>query len=218
MKSMRMVVGAVALMLAATSVHAEIHINSATWGVAGGDGRVTDGCDATKQMAQACDGKVFCQVYADNRSLCNNPSNKWKVLEVAYTCGGAEELLSFPETAQALLRCEASPEPTGIVTSSDQPAAAEGIPGHVWRVTEGDPSWQGVWTRRGDSNTFDVVNTRSYGGEVQHFTVTMEVSGDTVTINRNGQFYNGTLSADRKSASGSATWYAPGTQWHATIE
>lgn len=218
MKSMRMVFGAVALMLAATSVQAEIHINSAKWGVAGEDGRVADGCDATEKMAKACDGKVFCQVYVDNRYLCGNPTAKWKVLEVAYTCGGAEELLSFPETAQALLRCEASPEPTDTVTPSAQPDAAGGIPGHVWNVTEGDPSWRGVWTRQGDSNTFDVVNTRTYGGEVQRFTVTMEVSGDTVTINRNGQFYNGTLSADRKSASGSATWYAPGTKWQAMIE
>jgi hypothetical protein len=99
-----------------------------------------------------------------------------------------------------------------------QPSADAGVPGRVWRVTEGDPSWRGVWTRQGNSNTFDVVNTRTYGSEVQRFTVTMEVIGNQVKINRAGMFYNGTLSADRKSASGTATWYHPGTSWTAAIE
>lgn len=108
-------------------------------------------------------------------------------------------------------------QPPGT-TGSQPPDANAGIPGRVWRVTEGDPSWRGVWTRRGNSNTFDVVNTRTYGNEVQHFTVTMTLNGNQIAINRGGQYYNGTLSPDRTKADGTATWYHPGTAWHATIE
>lgn len=103
-------------------------------------------------------------------------------------------------------------------TANPPPDANAGIPGRVWRVTEGDPSWKGVWTRRGNSNTFDVVNTRTYGNEVQNFTVTMSLNGNQIAINRGGQYYNGTLSSDRKRADGTATWYHPGTSWHATID
>lgn len=214
--------------LASTSANAALRIVSATYGVYDQNGRLAGpACDARPQMNAACDGKEGCQVYVDPRYLCGDPApNKAKVLEVVYLCNGKQELLRFPDTAQAALRCLDSAaggnKPANPTTQGTQQpgstTAAGGIPGHIWRVTEGDPSWRGVWTRRGDSNVFDVVNTRTSSNEVQRFTVSVEVNGNNVTIKRDAQYYNGTLSSDRKRASGTATWYSPGTSWSAVIE
>lgn len=211
-----------------------IHIVSGQYGVKGGST-----CDATSALAQQCEGKQYCKVYVDDRQLCSHPFQGYKHASVKWTCNGqSQPEMGVPQTGFVELRCVSvdkgggNPKPPvpgsqpqvavqpGSVTKPPtvQSEPAAGIPGRVWRVTEGDPTWRGVWTRQGNSNTFDVVNTRTYGNEVQRFTVTMEVSGNKVTINRGGQYYNGTLSPDRRRAEGTATWYHPGTAWHAVIE
>ena len=90
--------------------------------------------------------------------------------------------------------------------------------GKVWRVVEGDKNWTGVWTRRGDSNTFDAV-WHGYG-QRQTAVLTMTLEGNRVRIVRGaGDVYTGTISEDGLSASGGASWYRPPyTTWYAAIE
>lgn len=239
MNKLRVLVFGMMLMLTGVASQAQLHIGSAKYGVPGPAGTVSGpSCDATASMSAACNGKPICQVYVDPRYLCGDPAQgKYKSLDVDYSCNGQPQpRLSHPDGSQALFRCSnpgnisvAPPtkpvvQPNGITQpntgtpNTTQPDSLAGIPGRVWHVTEGDPSWRGVWTRRGNSNIFDVVNTRTYGNEVQRFSVSMDVRGNQVSINRAGQYYQGTLSADRRRADGSATWYQPGTAWHAVIE
>jgi len=85
-----------------------IQISKATYGVVNTNGVVIGAyCDATPSMATACDGKEFCQVYVDPRYLCPDPARGVeKSLIVEHSCNGkVMEKLSFPDTAQALLRC-----------------------------------------------------------------------------------------------------------------
>jgi len=85
-----------------------LNILSARWGVAGPDGRVERrACNAAAEMANACNGKEQCQVSMYNRYLCGDPApGEHKALEVVYSCGARREMLSFPETAQAILKCQ----------------------------------------------------------------------------------------------------------------
>ena len=63
-------------------------------------------CDATAAMRQQCNGKDGCGVYVDPRYLCPDPAfRKLKSLVVTYGCNGKVETLSFPDTAQAVLKC-----------------------------------------------------------------------------------------------------------------
>lgn len=93
------------------------------------------------------------------------------------------------------------------------------FPGRVWRVHEASSElfYDGVWTRRGSSNTFDAEWT----GTGITDTITIEsVSGDQVILFRSGNSgkYVGRLSPDRKRiVSGTMSW-APTFNWTATIE
>ena len=103
-----LLVSASLLLLSATAANADtIHIGKATYGVLDANGAVTNAsCDATAAMAAACDGKTFCQVYVDPRYLCPDPAyGQYKSLIVTNSCEGKSETLSFPDTAQAVLRC-----------------------------------------------------------------------------------------------------------------
>jgi hypothetical protein len=90
--------------------------------------------------------------------------------------------------------------------------------GRVWQVTEGDPNWKGTWTHRGNSSVFDAV--WSGYGQTQKDVLTMEVTGNQVTISRGtrGDRYTGVISSDNQTASGTATWYQPGFTWKANIQ
>jgi len=103
-----LLVSASLLVLSAGAEGADtIHIQKATYGVLSANGAVTNAsCDATTAMAAACNGKTFCQVYVDPRYLCPDPANgQYKSLVVVNSCEGKSETLSFPDTAQAVLRC-----------------------------------------------------------------------------------------------------------------
>lgn len=95
----------------AATAHAQLSIDSARWGLASGPS-----CDARAKMAAACNGKEFCQVYVDIRSgLCgSDPAyGRVKSLVVTYRCyGQSQKALSFPDGAQALLRCTKSASAT----------------------------------------------------------------------------------------------------------
>jgi tetratricopeptide (TPR) repeat protein len=86
--------------------------------------------------------------------------------------------------------------------------------GSVWRVTEAVGSVN-IWKRRENSDQFDVFSPN--GTPAWKSTVT--INGNQVTMTRPelGN-YTGTISADGCSASGTATWYSPGTRWTAVIE
>jgi hypothetical protein len=103
-----LLVSASLLLLTATAANADtIHIGKAMYGVLDANGAITRAsCDATPAMIAACNGKTFCQVYVDPRYLCPDPaSGEYKSLVVTNSCEGKSETLSFPDTAQAILRC-----------------------------------------------------------------------------------------------------------------
>jgi hypothetical protein len=108
---------------------------------------------------------------------------------------------------------------TPVVRPGSPPAPQAQQLGRVWRVHEAssEMSYDGVWTRRGSSNTFDAVWQAAGVTD----TITIEsVSGDRVVLFRsgNGGRYIGTLSPDRKRViSGTMSW-APTFKWTATIE
>lgn len=82
-----------------------LQITQARWEVNGGG----PWCDATPQMAQACNGRRFCQVAVEPRNLCSgDPApGRYKTLEIRYNCNGRpQSVLGFPDGSQALLRCD----------------------------------------------------------------------------------------------------------------
>ena len=85
-----------------------ITVLSAWWGRNAGDGIAHEpACDVTRDVARVCDDKDQCQVSAYSRYLCGDPApGKVKLLEISYACGRVEKTESFPETAQAILRCD----------------------------------------------------------------------------------------------------------------
>lgn len=90
-----------------------MRVQSAIWGVMGASGRV-DGprCDASRELARACNGERACEIPVDNRALCGDPApEREKTLEISYSCGGDSQTLSFPEASTADLRCEMLDEP-----------------------------------------------------------------------------------------------------------
>jgi hypothetical protein len=96
--------------------------------------------------------------------------------------------------------------------------------GRVWRVSEGTSPgmWNGVYTRRGNSNTFDVVwtcATTACGGSsvsARGVMVLESLNGNQVTMLRDGTRYAGTWSGNRINgpfAAAGQTYY-----WDVTIE
>lgn len=100
--------GIAGLITAPASAEQGLHISKATYGVVNSAGTLVGAfCDATPNMAQACNGKEFCQLYVDPRYMCPDPAHGIaKVVSVEHSCNGKpQETLMFPDTAQALLRC-----------------------------------------------------------------------------------------------------------------
>jgi hypothetical protein len=90
--------------------------------------------------------------------------------------------------------------------------------GHVWRIRErsGSTVYEGVWTRRGSSDTFD----GDWPSAGVKGTLTLEsVSGNKVVFFRPGSGrYTGTLSPDHQRITGGTMDWAPGYQWTAMID
>ena len=96
--------------------------------------------------------------------------------------------------------------------------------GREWRVTEYDPNgryWEGVWTRRGDSDTFDAEwRDSETGGVIRDVIEFRKIRHNSVVLYRRGNNgrYFGELSSDgRRIVRGSASWYGPGYYWNARI-
>src|SRR5471032_2780664 len=69
--------------------------------------------------------------------------------------------------------------------------------GRTWVTGEvnwfGNWGWQGVWTRRGDSNTFDATWTRRADGVQLKDVVTVTIQGTSVYVSRPSCEYRGTF-------------------------
>jgi hypothetical protein len=84
---------------------AVVSVQSARWEAIGGGGF----CDATRDMANACNGRSFCQLKVDPRNLCNgDPApGRNKSLLIVYSCDGRQQTpIAYPDFAQAILRCD----------------------------------------------------------------------------------------------------------------
>lgn len=131
--------------LVAGAASAQLQVQSAHWQVIGGG----PWCDAGRQMAEACNGKSYCQIYVDPRYLCGgDPAvGRAKTLNVSYTCAGrSQPVLAFADGSQAVLRCNggvvANPAP-GPVWNPPAPSQANGERGKLqvfearWEVIGG---------------------------------------------------------------------------------
>ena len=126
---------------------------------------------ATAAMRQQCNCKEGCCVYADQMYLWPDPAfRKLKSLVVTYSCNGKVETLSFPDTAQAVLKCSGGASGSSETGATPATAAAVKFNNQVfnntaWRV-QGDAknlwlirpngttpdekgTWTGTWTREG---------------------------------------------------------------------
>ena len=92
--------------------------------------------------------------------------------------------------------------------------------GTRWEEQEGQ--WRGVWTRRGNSNTFDARWTMA-GEEDVTAVLTIDIQGNFVNIRRrnssdgNNCNYTGTISRDGRTVSGNYTCNQGGGTWDAVI-
>lgn len=110
-------------------------------------------------------------------------------------------------------------------SSKSSPGSAQVVPllGSHWTIYEeipGGRNWKGSWIRGGSSNTFDAQWRDSLTG--QSFTDVIElreITVNTVRLYRQGTkgFYSGTISPDRKSIRGGASWFPQGAFWTAQI-
>lgn len=101
-----------------------------------------------------------------------------------------------------------------------QPPQPQDRLGRRWNEQEG--GWNGVWTRRGNSNVFDARWTQPGQRDVTAV-LTIYLQGNNVRIERrnssdgNNCDYTGTLSSDGRTASGQFTCDQGGGGWRATI-
>lgn len=92
--------------------------------------------------------------------------------------------------------------------------------GRIWHVQEG--GWNGVWTRRGNSNVFDARWTMPGAPEVTAV-LTINIFGNNVQVLRrnssdgNNCEYTGTLSGDGRTVTGTYRCTQGGGSWSATI-
>lgn len=96
--------------------------------------------------------------------------------------------------------------------------------GVVWTVRE-PGGWRGTWVRRRGTTTLDAEWTNRDGETAQDVLEIESVRGDQVILIRRGDSlpggsgrYTGTLSADGTTLQGTASWYAEGETWTATID
>ncbi len=114
----------------------------------------------------------------------------------------------------------AAPAPASPPTAAT-PALTASL-GRVWQ--EHENGWDGVWTRRGNSNVFDAVWTRGAGRVQAVLTMTLS-SGNQVVIHRRDSNdgvqvdYVGTIDRQgRVTGTGRIVGSASTFPWHATID
>jgi hypothetical protein len=118
----------------------------------------------------------------------------------------------------------------GLAAALISPAAAQHDDddefdlGREWQVTEygaAGRTWEGMWTRRGDSNKFDAEWRDSLtGGIVRDVIMFERLRHNTVILYRygtNGRYYGELSPHGHRIERGSASWYGPGYYWTARI-
>ena len=84
------------------------------------------------------------------------------------------------------------------------------------REVAGRAVYSGTWTRRDGTDVFDAV----WNGSIRDVISIESVNGNQIVFYRQGNNgrYSGTLSADRRRVNaGTASWYAAGWSWSATV-
>ena len=115
---------------------------------------------------------------------------------------------------------------TTVTTKTSSAAPSTTVPsgstsglnsGSVWIVKEYGTmgNYDGVWTRRPGTDTFDATWN---GGGNQEINI-VSVKGDQITLYRpwNKGYYTGTISSDGKSIAGKGSWYTSGETWTVSI-
>lgn len=143
-------------------------------------------------------------------------TGKWRV-----PAGNADmlQIRIYTRVAQDIYETRYLYRFSSVPVQPPPPAAKSDIPGTVWSVVEVG-EWFGTWTRRGNTNVFDAVwRHRTQPGEWRDVLTIESVQGNRIVIFRRGMNgrYQATLSADRTSISGTATWYPSGGSWTGQI-
>ncbi len=117
----------------------------------------------------------------------------------------------------------------GLAAALISPAAAQEDGedfdlGREWLVREYAPDgryWEGVWTRRGDSNMFDAEWRDSLTGGIVRDVIEFErLKHNKVILHRygnNGRYFGELSPHGHRIERGSASWYGPGYYWTGRI-
>ncbi|MBI3229944.1 MAG: hypothetical protein HYZ45_07130 [Burkholderiales bacterium] len=99
------------------SIKNGLTVVNARWEVVGGG----TWCDATPQLAGACDGRTSCQLPVDPKYLCNgDPAvGRQKRLDIKYLCNGnMQPQIGFLDGSQASLQCGGVAPPVQVPASN----------------------------------------------------------------------------------------------------
>jgi hypothetical protein len=106
----------------------------------------------------------------------------------------------------------------GTLPENVEPVPPSVILASTWIVKEYGPmgNYDGVWTRRPGTNTFDASWS---GGSITDVIDITSVEGNKIILHRHGNNgdYMGTISPDGTSISGTASWYVPGEEWSVSV-
>ena len=101
----------------------------------------------------------------------------------------------------------------GPMTIGD--SGVEAVPGDIWYVEE--DAWYGAWRRRGNSDFFDAIMTKS--GAVVTFTIELRRTGDMVIGHRtNASDGSPPISYSGKMEGRRVRGTYPGGRWFAIIQ
>jgi hypothetical protein len=146
-----------------------------------------------------------------NQGKLQDAVNKYKQSVKTWPNPALEEHIARVEDEIRKRQVSVNPAGTGSVSSQPPSAGTDTGPsattgfrlGRIWRVKQwiGQETWTWVWTRQGDSNTFDAVARNDKTGfESKHTIYFKSFENGKVTLYRPDAYgnYIGTLSADGK--------------------
>ena len=192
-----------------------IRVVSATYG---GNCGVASG-NVTSHVARQCNGRSECSYTVDHRVIGDPAFGCAKTYAVQYRCGDHARVIEESLGAEAGLGNKAL-----LLSCANAPAKDSSTDlGRIWR--DATSGWHGVWTRRGNSNTFDATWSRGSAQVTGVLRVTH--TGNDVFVERIQSSDNnvctrtGTIAADGRTVTGSQQCAShPGQtfSWSAVIE
>ena len=194
-----------------------LHINKATYGVVNSQGTFIGAyCDATPNLAAACNGKDGCQVYVDPRYLCPDPAyGRPKSVVVVYGCNGRTNTSSFPDGAQLFLQCANSGGNVGSTTQLGNSGAQIPSIAGSWTVSSSGSVGDLVFSVTGSRFTGNIYANLIPGGNRIEGTI----NGARVEFDRfsvANQHWSGTVDPDGNQMSGTVTYPGGSQPWTAT--